>query len=111
VLVSRQVGQHRVQADVLVPFRGIFPARKSGSVSTVGSRGNTQLTQTVGRFFRSLFCFAEPGIFEDGFAFLWFENEKEIDMRFIKKLFSTEEPFVPTPSQSIPGLDPMGVQA
>jgi len=32
-------------------------------------------------------------------------------MRFIKKLFSTEEPFVPTPSQSIPGLDPMVVQA
>jgi hypothetical protein len=60
---------------------------------------------------RSVFCFAEPGILEDGFAFLWFENEKEIDIRFIKKLFSTEEPFVLTPSQSIHGLDPMVAQA
>ena len=32
-------------------------------------------------------------------------------MSFIKKLFSREEPFVPTPSQSIHGLDPMVVQA
>jgi hypothetical protein len=32
-------------------------------------------------------------------------------VQFIKKLFNTEEPFVPTPTQSIPGLDPMVVQA
>ena len=32
-------------------------------------------------------------------------------MGFIKKLFSREEPFVATPSQNIPGLDPMVVQA
>jgi hypothetical protein len=69
------------------------------------------VTRAVRRFLRSVFCFAEPDIFEDRFAFLWFENEKEIDIRFIKKLFSTEEPFVLTPSQSIPGLDPMVVQA
>ena len=32
-------------------------------------------------------------------------------MGIIKKLFSRAEPFIPTPSQSIPGLDPMVVQA
>ena len=37
--------------------------------------------------------------------------KKEIAVEFIKKLFSREEPFIPTPSQSIPGLDPMVVQA
>jgi hypothetical protein len=43
--------QHRVQADVLP--RSVsrhFSARKTFSVSSVGSRGNTQLTQTVRRF-------------------------------------------------------------
>ncbi len=32
-----------------VPFKSFFFARKSGSVSTAGSRGNPQLTQAVGR--------------------------------------------------------------
>lgn len=32
-------------------------------------------------------------------------------MGFIRKLFSREEPFIPTPSQSIPRLEPMVVQA
>jgi hypothetical protein len=31
-----------------VPFKGIFSLEKHFSVSSVGSRGNTQLTQTVG---------------------------------------------------------------
>ena len=32
-------------------------------------------------------------------------------MSFLKKLFSKEEPFVPTPTQSVSGLEPIVVQA
>ena len=32
-------------------------------------------------------------------------------MSFFKTLFSKEEPFVPTPTQQIPGLEPIVVQA
>jgi hypothetical protein len=32
-------------------------------------------------------------------------------MGFFKKLFSRREPFVPTPTQTVPGLDPIVVQA
>ena len=32
-------------------------------------------------------------------------------MSFLKNLFSKEEPFVPTPNQSIPGLEPIVVYA
>jgi len=32
-------------------------------------------------------------------------------MGFLKKLFSRGEPFVPTPTQTVPGLDPIVVQA
>lgn len=32
-------------------------------------------------------------------------------MTFFKNLFSKSEPFVPTPAQAIPGLDPIVVQA
>ena len=31
-------------------------------------------------------------------------------MSFFKKLFGKEEPFVPTPTQEVPGLDPLVVQ-
>jgi hypothetical protein len=32
-------------------------------------------------------------------------------MSFFKNLFSKDEPFVPTPSQTVPGLEPIVVQA
>ena len=32
-------------------------------------------------------------------------------MGFFKKLFSRGEPFIPTPTQQVPGLDPIVVQA
>ena len=32
-------------------------------------------------------------------------------MSFFKKLFSKEEPFTPTPTQDVPGLDPLVVHA
>jgi hypothetical protein len=32
-------------------------------------------------------------------------------MGFFKKLFSKDEPFVPTPTQQVPGLEPIVVQA
>jgi hypothetical protein len=32
-------------------------------------------------------------------------------MNFFKKLFSKSEPFIPTPTQTIPGLDPIVVHA
>src|SRR6266540_6496642 len=45
------------------------------------------------------------------FSFWMIRYRKEISMGFFKNLFSKEEPFVPTPTQDVPGLDPLVVQA
>jgi cytochrome P450 len=38
-------------------------------------------------------------------------GQEEIEMSFFKNLFGKEELFVPTPTQSVPGLEPIIVQA
>ena len=61
-LSKSKASQQGVQADVLP--RSVsrhFSARKTLSVSSVGSRGNTQLTQTVRRCFFNLFCLFKIG--------------------------------------------------
>ena len=56
-VARRNCAEHRVQADVLPhSVSRHFSAQKTLSVSLAGSRGNTQLTQTVRHLASNLFA-------------------------------------------------------